>query len=365
MLVVFTESHRLHNPERELVMGREIAVFESPARAAAIAEVLRHAGHAFREPVEHGLAPVGAIHESNYLDYLESAWADWSAHGWTHPVVPDTVALPRLLEAPIRPPATVRGRAGYYTFDTATPLVEGTYAAARAAADCALTAADFVLDGHPAAFAACRPPGHHAGANFAGGYCFLNNAAIAASWLRTRTGSRVAVLDLDFHHGNGTQQIFWNEPDVLTISLHGDPERQYPYFTGRSDERGGASADASNVNFPLPAGIDGAAYLETLNTALARVGEIDPGFLVVPLGMDTFVDDPLGDFRLGTHDYPTIAFEIGSLEIPSVIVLEGGYAVDALGANVAGFLEGFESGAVARRPASDDGADLHLRRTEA
>jgi acetoin utilization deacetylase AcuC-like enzyme len=345
MDVVFTEAHRSHDPERELVMGREVGVYETPARAEQVAAALRASGHAFADLTEHGRGPVEAVHDRAFVDHLERAWDEWSELGWTHPIVPDTIAMSRLLDAPLAPPAGVRGRTGYYVFDTATPMVAGTYPAARAAADCALTAADRLLSGARSAFALCRPPGHHAGTDFAGGYCFLNNAAVAAAYLRDRSGAeRVAFLDLDFHHGNGTQQIFWDDRRTLTISLHGDPDRQYPYYTGRASERGGPGADGANLNLPLPAGVDGNAYGEVVRGAADRVAAFDPTWLVVPLGMDTFVDDPLGDFALRSDDYAAIGATVAALGLPTLVVMEGGYAVEALGPNVAAFLGGVEAG---------------------
>jgi acetoin utilization deacetylase AcuC-like enzyme len=345
MDVVFSGAHRTHDPERELVMGREVGVYETPARAERVADELRARGHAFLDPTDHRRGPIEAVHDRAFVDHLEGAWGEWSELGWTHPIVPDTIPLTRLLDGRIAPPAGVRGRSGYYVFDTATPMVAGTYAAARAAADCGLTAADRLLGGARTAFALCRPPGHHAGTDFAGGYCFLNNAAIAATYLRDRSGSeRVALLDLDFHHGNGTQQIFWDDPRTLTISIHGDPERQYPYYTGRASERGGPGAEGANVNLPLPARVTGDAYLEVVRGAADRVAAFDPAWLVVPLGMDTFVDDPLGDFAIRTEDYPAIGAVVAGLGLPMLVVMEGGYAVDALGPNVAAFLSGVEAG---------------------
>jgi acetoin utilization deacetylase AcuC-like enzyme len=348
MLVVASNDHRSHDPVRELVMGREVDVYEKPARAEEVASALREARHEFRDPTDHGPAALEAVHDAAYLEYLRQAWPAWRANGWTHPVVPDTVAFPRMLAGDVRPPASIRGQTGYYTFDTATPLVEGTHRAAVSAANCALTAADLLLAEAPVAFALCRPPGHHAGRDFAGGYCFLNNAALAVTALRADGGS-VAVLDLDFHHGNGTQQIFWDDPEVLTLSIHGDPNRQYPYFTGHPEERGGPGAPGANLNLPLPEGIDGDTYLEAVEAAIARVAEFDPTRLVVPFGADTFEGDPLGDFVVRTQDYGVIGYTVGSLALPTVITMEGGYAVEALGANVAGFLDGLERGLRAAR----------------
>jgi len=345
MKVFFSVEHRRHHPVRDLVMGREVGVFEKPARAEVVAQTLRVEGHDVMAPTDHGTGPIEAVHDPRYLHYLESAWTEWQALGFEHPLIPDTFPLSRLLDGRLDAVAadgTARAMSGHFTFDTATPLVAGTYVAARASADCALSAADAVLAGGRFAFAACRPPGHHAGRDFYGGYCFLNNSAIAATALRSAAGGRVAVLDLDFHHGNGTQQIFWDDPEVLTVSIHGHPDRQYPYFTGRAEEIGAAGAEGSNLNVPLPAGVDDHAYLAAVAGASDRVARFDPAHLVVPLGVDTFVDDPLGDFAVTTDGYARIGRRVASLKLPTVVLLEGGYAVGAIGRNVASFLRGLE-----------------------
>jgi acetoin utilization deacetylase AcuC-like enzyme len=347
VLVVWSEDHRSHNPTRELVMGREVDAHEKPERADLVARTLAERGHELVVPREHGLEPLAAVHDHGYLDYLATAWDEWEAAGFRHPIIPDTIPLGRLLGRRRHEiehvPTGIRGRAGWYTFDTASPFVAGTYPAARMAADCALTAAEAVLQGNGPAFALCRPPGHHAGRDFAGGYCFLNNSAVAAALLRDRSRERIAVLDLDFHHGNGTQQIFWEQSKTLTISIHGDPDRQFPYFTGRSDEVGGDLGEDANANFPLPAGVDDEGYLAALGEACARVEAFAPAYLVVPFGTDTFVDDPLGDFAVTTSCYERIGARVAALGVPTLVVLEGGYAVDAIGENVASFLAGLES----------------------
>jgi acetoin utilization deacetylase AcuC-like enzyme len=345
MDVVFTDAHRSHDPERELVMGREVGVYETPARAEQVAAALRASGHAFAEPTEHGRGPVEAVHDRAFVDHLERAWDEWSELGWTHPIVPDTIAMSRLLDAPLAPPAGVRGRTGYYVFDTATPMVAGTYPAARAAADCALTAADRLLSEARSAFALCRPPGHHAGTDFAGGYCFLNNAAVAGAYLRDRSGAeRVAFLDLDFHHGNGTQQIFYERADVQTISIHADPRQEFPYFLGYADERGFGIGEGYHLNLPLPWGSAWPDYEVALDAAVKRIIEHGSEVLVVSLGLDTFEHDPISRFKLRHEDYLRMGQKIAGCDLPTLFVMEGGYAVDALGLNTVNVLKGYEEG---------------------
>jgi acetoin utilization deacetylase AcuC-like enzyme len=224
--------------------------------------------------------------------------------------------------------------------DLSAPIVQGTFAAARAAADCALSAAQAVAGGDRAAFALCRPPGHHAGRSNCAGYCYLNNAAIAANWLSA--AGRAALLDVDYHAGNGTQDIFYERGDVLTISIHADPAFEYPYFSGYADERGAGAGSGMHQNLPLPAGTDDAAYLVALETALEALRGFGPEFLVVSAGMDIYRADPLGKIRVSSEGIAEIGRRIAALRLPTVIVMEGGYNNDALGGNVVGFLSAFQ-----------------------
>jgi acetoin utilization deacetylase AcuC-like enzyme len=218
--------------------------------------------------------------------------------------------------------------------------VEGTFHAALAAVDIALTAAELVIDGAPLAYALCRPPGHHAARSMYGGYCFFNNAAIVAQRL-TEGGRRVAVLDIDYHHGNGTQQLFWDRGDVLYVSLHGDPTRAFPYFSGHADEVGAGRGKGFTRNFPLPAGADVAAYVASLDEACALIVRFAPDApLIVSLGFDTYAGDPICDLGLRTQDYGAVAARIASLGLPTILIQEGGYAIDAIGANAVSFLRG-------------------------
>jgi acetoin utilization deacetylase AcuC-like enzyme len=241
-----------------------------------------------------------------------------------------------------REPKAISGRAGYWALDTSTPIVAGTYVAARAAVDVALTAADLVLAGEQASYGLCRPPGHHASRSMYGGYCFFNNAAIAAHWLTRRSGERVAILDLDFHHGNGTQQIFWRRADVLYVSIHADPDRHYPYFSGWSDETGEGAGAGTNINVPLRAGTGDDEYLAALDQALDSIAHFPGSLLVVSLGFDTYALDPIADFALTTPVYHEIGRRVAALGRKLVILQEGGYHRPSLGENARASLRGAE-----------------------
>jgi acetoin utilization deacetylase AcuC-like enzyme len=243
-------------------------------------------------------------------------------------------------------PANFAARLGRFSFDSGSPLTSGTWQAACQGAFCALDAADAVAGGAPAAFALSRPPGHHAGADFFGGYCFLNNAALAAQALRERGLARVAILDIDYHHGNGTQAIFYDRADVFFASIHGDPHTEYPFFLGYLDERGAGAGEGFNLNLPLPRGTGFPRWREALHLALQRIAAFRPDALVVSLGLDTYEGDPISGFQLASADFLTVGDDLARTGLPTVFVFEGGYAVDALGVNAVNVLEGFTQ----RRP---------------
>jgi acetoin utilization deacetylase AcuC-like enzyme len=343
MTVVASDAHRGHDPPYEVNFGKVVRpVHERVARAELLREGLAAAGHPVVGPRRHGLGPLRAVHQPALLEFLERAWPEWrAARGPRATLIPDTFAVPGLVGGGARPPAGGLGRPGWFCLDTATPLVEGSWAAARAAADVALTGADLVAGGAPAAYALCRPPGHHAGPGYYGGFCLLNNAAVAARALGGL--GRVAVVDVDFHHGNGTQDVFWEDPAVLYVSLHGDPAVHYPYFTGAADETGGAGAAGLNRNLPLPSGTGDDAYLAALELALQPVAAFAAAVLVVSLGVDTLGEDPIGGFALGRAAYPRIGRLLAGLGLPTLFVQEGGYALGALADCVAGVLAGFQA----------------------
>jgi acetoin utilization deacetylase AcuC-like enzyme len=348
MISIFSADHMLHDAPHELFDGALIPAYESPARATIIRAALDRAGLGpVLAPRAFGLQAVRAVHSDDYIAYLEHGYERWvAAGGAPAAVLPGVLAvrwMARSSENPLAAP-------GYYAFDLSAPIVAGTYRAARAAADVALTGAALLLEGQRAAYALCRPPGHHAGSDMCGGYCFLNNAAIAAEYLLHAADppapapATVAILDIDFNQGNGTQQIFYERDDVLFVSIHADPARHYPYFSGYADERGAGAGLGYNLNLPLEAGVTNERFLEVLEQALAAVARFGPRFLVLSAGFDTFGGDPIADFALTAEVYPAVGRRIAALGLPTLVVQEGGYAVAALGENVVGLLRGLEAG---------------------
>jgi acetoin utilization deacetylase AcuC-like enzyme len=344
VLVVSSPEHLRHDPAREVMNGRSIGIYEVPARVESIQTALAADGRfEARSPQPHGMAPIEAVHDAGLVAHLAEAWsrAVSETEGLTE-VMPDTFLHPGLREGmePAEPPEGAIPSLGAWVFDTATPLVEGTYAAARAAVDVALTGLELVLGGERSVYALCRPPGHHAARRVYGGYCYFNNAAIAAQAARGSGASRVAILDVDYHHGNGTQQIFYDRGDVFYASLHADPQRAYPYYTGAATETGAGSGKGGNLNLPLAEAIDDEAYLAALDQAIAAVDTFDPGVVVVSLGLDTYRLDPIADFTITTEGYTAHGRRIADLDRPTLVVQEGGYHVPDLGTNVRAFLLG-------------------------
>ena len=351
MKAVYSPAHLAHDVSEELTFGafspaNEVAERAERIRAALVAD----GGFEFVAPTEHGEGPITAVHDEGLLRFLETAWPEARRQGHTGPhLIADTYPSRRMFEgmseealAGVREPVAVTGRVGWWGLDTANPIVAGTYGAARAAVDVALTAVDLVLGGEQIAYGLCRPPGHHAARAMAGGYCFFNNAAIAAEAIARSTGEPVAILDVDYHHGNGTQQIFWRRADVLYVSLHADPDRQFPYFLGRANETGEGDGSDSNMNIPLPAGTTNAAYLAALEHGLERIAITAGSIVVVSLGFDTFAHDPLGDFALTTDAYHEVGSRVAALGRRLVILQEGGYHRPSLGENARAWLRGAE-----------------------
>jgi acetoin utilization deacetylase AcuC-like enzyme len=310
---------------------------ETPLRMSMILAALTAAGLSVKTPQDWGMAPLAAVHTADYLHHLQHIYAENAEQvGYGCPVWPEVFAL-----RSARRPTGLLGRKGYYASDVYTPILEGTWEAAYWSAQTALSAAQGVLDGQRVAYALCRPSGHHAGRDSYGGYCFLNNAAIAAHHIQTQTGSRVALLDFDYHHGNGTQDIFYEDPQVLFVSLHGDPEHAFPYYSGWADERGAGAGAGYNLNIPLPNGTSDSAYLAALDTALEAISAYAPGYLVVSAGFDIGPDDPYGGFRVSREGMGAIGARIRSLNLPTVLIQEGGYLPDRLGAYVTTFIKAF------------------------
>jgi acetoin utilization deacetylase AcuC-like enzyme len=341
--VVASMAHLAHDPEYELNAGRVIRpVWERPARGETLRSALADAGHPIVEPGRYGLQPVKAVHDAGLVRFLEGAWSAWKEAGGPDVLIPDTFVTPRFAGAGARRTRAALGAPGAWCFDTATPMVAGTWGAALSAVDVAMTAADLVADGTRSAYALCRPPGHHAGPAYYGGFCFLNNAAVAARALERRLG-RIAVLDVDFHHGNGTQDIFYTDPAVLYVSLHADPDQHYPFFTGGDTETGAGPGTGANRNYPLPDDTEDDAYLTVLEVACEVVARFDPAVVVVSLGFDTYAGDPVGGMALSPDAYTGIGRLVAELGRPVVWVQEGGYALEAIGKLAVATMEGFSA----------------------
>ena len=340
MKTVYSDQHTLRDAKTEIFGGELVPPFECPERAFMIEAAVRAAGVGpIISPTEHGLDPILAIHDPAYLAFLETAFADWQAAGFKGEALPCAWPARRMT---MRCPEHIDGKLGYYACSAETSITDGTYQAARIAADVALTAADLLTQGEPAAFALTRPPGHHAAFDMFGGYCFLNNAAIAAQHLRANGAGRVAVLDIDFHHGNGTQDIFAARGDILFASIHGRPEEAFPYFMGYADETGIGPGEGTTVNYPLPSGTDWNAYTEVLDQARRAIQRFGAETLVVSLGTDTFENDPISFFKLKSEDFTKMGEAIAKLALPTLFVMEGGYAVEEVGINTVNVLTGFE-----------------------
>lgn len=331
--LAFDEQHSIHHI-------RERGYVESPVRIQLIEAELAAAGLTERLSVKsYGLDPITAVHDPELVSYLERACDNAPVGKSVYPYV-----FP--IRNAARPPKELSIRAGYYCIDTFTPIHRNAFAAARRAVDCTLTMADALLDGRKLAYALVRPPGHHAERRVFGGFCYLNNAAIAAQHLVAQ--GKVAILDIDYHHGNGQQDIFYRRRDVLTVSLHGAPDIAYPYFSGFADERGEGEGEGYNLNIPLPEQQTGAQYRESLRPALHVVADFKPTFLIVALGLDTGKGDPTGTFSLVPRDFEENGRLIGALKLPTLVVQEGGYRTRTLGSNARHFLRGLLLGADSR-----------------
>lgn len=347
MQIFLNRLHTRHAARLEMYRGRLVPCHEKPERVDhVLAELTRRPVGLLREPelqAEGALrAALEAVHAPRYLNFLASAWDEWVA---LDPANAELDILPSVW--PVRGfrsdvlPDNFAARLGLFSFDAGSPIMAGTWAAAREGAACAHAAALAVSGGAGSAFALTRPPGHHAGPDFFGGYCFLNNAALAAQTLRKHGAARVAVLDLDYHHGNGTQTIFYARADVLTVSVHGDPRSEYPFFLGHADERGEGEGLDANLNLPLPRGSSAATWFDALEAALQAVQRHGADALVVALGVDTFEGDPISGFHLTSADYLRLGERLARAGLPSVFTFEGGYAVAEVGVNVVNVLDGF------------------------
>lgn len=339
MRVVYTDAQSAHRPDFYFVRGNRVAPREVPERATVLRAAAEKAGHEIVEPEDFGAGPRAAVHTAAYLAFLEGAYERWQAMPEAAPQIMTSIHPVRHMDGF---PEHIIGQAGWFVADTSCPIGLGTWEAAVAAAHAAVHAARLVIDDAPAAYALCRPPGHHCFADLAGGFCYLNNAAIAAVDLRQRH-DRVAIVDIDVHHGNGTQGIFYDRADVFFASVHADPAQFYPFFAGYAAERGNGDGDGTTLNKPLALGSGDEPFLDALDAILTAVRDFDPGAIVVSLGLDASKDDPFAGLAVTTEGFGRCGKRFGELGRPLALIQEGGYVSDSLGANLVAFLAGVEN----------------------
>lgn len=337
MKVVYSETQTRHDPKTFLVSGAPQPSPEQPERATRLFASAKAAGLEPLEPTDHGTGPIARVHTPEYIAFLSGIYERWRRiEGASEEVIPNI--HPDRRDGAY--PASAVGQAGYHQADTACPIGPDSWESIRWSANSATEAARLVAAGAPAAYALCRPPGHHAFKDLAGGFCFVNNSAVAAETL-LQACERVAILDVDLHHGNGTQGIYYDRDDVLTVSIHADPVRFYPFFWGYAEERGAGPGLGYNLNIPIPRGTEDADYMPALDAALQRIRAFAPEALVIALGLDGYEGDPFGGLRISTEGFARIAERAAGLQLPTVLVQEGGYLCDDLGRNLESFLGGF------------------------
>jgi len=340
MKTIFSENHLLRDAKTELFGGELVEPFERPSRAKYIHDRLTQTSFGpVVPPNEYGMDPILRIHDADFVQFLQDAWSLWEAEGFKGEAIPTCWPARRMSD---KKPNFIEGLLGYYALAAETALTAGTWPAAYASAQVAITSAHEILAGKNA-FALCRPLGHHAAIDMYGGYCFLNNAAIAAQTLRDNGMKRVAIVDVDFHHGNGTQDIFYRRDDIMFASLHGDPMDAFPHFLGHADETGAGEGVGFNHNYPMPPGTTFDVWRRALKDALEKVAAYQPDALVISLGVDTFETDPISFFKLKSEDFTTYGADIAAVNLPTLFVMEGGYDIAEIGLNTVNVLTGFES----------------------
>lgn len=340
MITIHTDLHRRRDAKTELYGGELVAPFERPSRVDFIVKRVEEvklgeivAPQAFCE------SHFERVHDASFIEFVKTAWQQWRAEGFAGEAIPTVWPARRMVQ---KVPEFIDGKLGYYAFAGETSISEGTWEAAVASAQVALTGAKHIAEGGNAIFSLCRPPGHHTAVDMYGGYCFLNNAAIAAQYMLDQGASKIAILDVDFHHGNGTQDIFYERSDVLFVSLHGDPAYAFPHFLGYAEETGVGDGQGFNVNYPMGPGTPYDVWRDALKQGLNKITQFAPDALIVSLGVDTFENDPISFFKLKSDDYTDYGRRLGNLALPTLFVMEGGYDVEEIGVNTVNVLQGFE-----------------------
>lgn len=341
MKTFYSPAHLDHDPKVQFEAGQLLPAVEIPMRAETIKLALETRGTGpILPPKPFGDETILRVHDSGLVNFLGVAWKDWTDRYGAHAPVAIPSAWPSR-GLPENRKGDIEARLGSYAFSADAPIMGGTWPAAREAVNVALSAAEAIKDGERCVFALTRPPGHHAASDVFGGFCYLNNAAIAAQWLIDR-GIKVSILDVDYHHGNGTQAIFYQRPDVFFCSIHADPNFAYPHYLGFADERGEGEGEGFNLNLPLPNGTDWERYDQSLRFAIGAIKHMGPDVVIVSLGLDTYIEDPIAGFRLKADDYLQMGKRLAGLGKPVLFMMEGGYCFGALGDIAVNVLEGFE-----------------------
>jgi acetoin utilization deacetylase AcuC-like enzyme len=340
MLTVFSEKHALRNSKTELVGGELVRPFECPERAEHVLKRVKEVALGnIISPSEFDINAITRVHNPEFLQFLETCWDEWVNSGYKGEAIASCLPARGMQQ---RLPDHIDGKLGYYALAAETSISNGTWEAARASVNVALTAQASMKGGAREAFALCRPPGHHAAADMFGGYCFINNAAVATQAFLDQGAERVALLDVDFHHGNGSQAIFYNRSDVMFLSLHGDPKEAFPHFLGYADETGAGKGEGFNHNYPMGPGTSFVTWASALEDACQKIKNYAPDAVVISLGVDTFEHDPISFFKLSSDDFKRYGATIAGLKLPTLFVMEGGYAVEEIGINAVNVLQGYE-----------------------
>lgn len=341
MKTIFSPDQLLHVPTKEISDGNLVAANEIPSRAEIVLDHVKRAQYgAILEPKEYSLEPILRVHDADYVRFLQEFWQSWLAAGRSGEEVFPFIWPVHGLRHDIVP-GHIDGKLGFYSFDAGSPMGPFTWKAARKSAETALTGADLLLGGDNSAFALCRPPGHHSHRRLYGGYCYLNNAAIAAQHLRDQGVGKVTIFDVDYHHGNGTQAIFYDSAEVQFLSIHADPKVEFPYYLGHANERGLKEGAGYNHNYPLQLGTPWDKWEEAMEDACKSIEKFAPDVIVISLGMDPYENDPISQFKLKSDDFTKIGARIAKLGRPTLFVMEGGYALGDLGINCTKALSGY------------------------
>jgi len=337
MIVITTSDHILHDPATMAPLPDGRPFYDRATRAEELLGAVNRLGLPTESASDHGLAPIAAVHDRGYIEFLETSFERWQSTALAGPAVrPGSFAV-RPLQ---RRPDNIIGQAGYYLSGAGAPVLAGTWRASKTSANVAVEGAKRILGGAREAYSLCRPSGHHAYGDLAGGFCYLNNAAIAAQTL-VAGGAKPAILDVDVHHGNGTQAILYERDDVFFCSVHGDPRELYPWYAGYADETGTGRGLNCNLNLPLPAGTENKGFVEAIDKGLAAIRRFGATVLVVSLGFDAHLGDPTANLAVTGEGFREIGARIGAFGLPTLLVQEGGYIVEKLADNLTAFLSGF------------------------